>query len=73
MKKNVELEFINKVKELDKSMQDLADFCNKNEKELAATDVSNYYPFNLSFDELASETYCWLSALVNNYCAKRSK
>ena len=46
MKTNVNLEFINKVRELNKSMQDLTDFWQSNSEMLEDANVSKDYPFS---------------------------
>ena len=67
MKTNVELEFINKVLELGKKMQDLAIFWLKNEKELEELNVCESYPFSLHLEDLACDAYDWYLALVNKH------
>ena len=68
MKTNVNLEFINKVDVLQKSMRNLTSFWLKNEKELKDLNVSENYPFSESFEDLTFDTYKWLLTLINNYC-----
>ena len=68
MKTNVNLEFINKVDVLQKSMRNLAIFWLKNEKELKDLNVSENYPFSESFEDLTLDTFNWLLTLINNYC-----
>ena len=67
METNVELEFINKVLELGKKMQDLAIFWLKNEKELEELNVCESYPFSLHLRDLALDTRNWLVTLINDY------
>ena len=67
MKTNVNLEFINKVRELNKSMRDLAIFWDENENLLEDLNVSKDYPFNVSFDELTFDSHNWFLTLVNTY------
>lgn len=68
METNVNLEFINKVKEVSEKMQELAIFWENNSEMLEGAKVYKGYPFSLSFDDLALETYNWLLALINNMC-----
>jgi len=70
MKTNVNLEFINKVKELSEKMQDLASFWLENENLLEDVNGCENYPFNKSFDDLTFNVYKWLLTLINNYCEK---
>ena len=70
MKTNVDLEFINKVRELSEKMQDLANFWLENEDSLANAYESKKYPFSISFEDLTFDTYIWLLALINDYCEK---
>ena len=68
MKTNVDLEFINKVRELQKSMRDLANFWQDNSETLEDANVSKDYPFNICLEDLAFDTYNWLLTLINDYC-----
>lgn len=70
MKTNVNLEFINKVKEVSEKMRDLANFWVENQETLEDANVSKDYPFSKSFDDLTFDVYIWLLALINNYCEK---
>ena len=70
MKANVELEFINKVRELSENMQELSFFWAVNQKELEDANLRKGYPFSESFDDLALNTYNWALTLINNYCQK---
>ena len=73
MKANAELEFINKVRNLQKSMLDLALFWEKNQE--ALEDVNEYedYPFHKSFGELTVDNYNWYLKLKANYCENLQK
>ena len=66
MKTNVNLEFINKVRELCEKMRDLEDFWLENQKELEDVNVSKDYPFSKSFDELTFDVFSWRLTLVND-------
>ena len=68
MKTNVNLEFINKVRELSEKMLELKIFWGENEKELEDVNLLKSYPFSESFDVLTLNTYNWLLALINNMC-----
>jgi len=68
MKTNVDLEFINKVDVLSKSMRDLANFWHDNSETLEDLNVSKDYPFSISFEDLTFDVYVWLLTLINNYC-----
>ena len=68
MKTNVDLEFINKVRELCEKMRDLEDFWLENQKELEDVNISKDYPFSKSFDELTFDTCNWYLTLFNEYC-----
>ena len=67
MKTNVNLEFINGVRELSEKMLDLASFWLENQEALEDANVSKNYPFNKSFDDLALDTRKWFIALINDY------
>ena len=68
MKTNVDLEFINKVRELSEKMQDLTNFWIENQNLLGNVDECKSYPFSISFDDLTFDTYNWLLTLINDYC-----
>ena len=70
MKTNVDLEFINKVRELSEKMQDLTDFWLSNSELLENVNECKDYPFSESFDDLTFNVYNWLLTLINNYCEK---
>ncbi len=70
MKTNVNLEFINKVREMSDKMQDLAVFWNNNSEALEEANVSKDYPFSESFDDLAFKVFDWLLTLIEDYCEK---
>ncbi len=86
MKKNVDLEFINKVKELSEKMQDLALFWQSNLEVLkgindckfseslddltVSQEDTNFSITCESFDNLTLNIYSWLLTLINNYCEK---
>lgn len=67
MKTNVNLEFINKVRELSEKMQELTIFWQENQETLEDANVSKNYPFSKSFDELAFDSHNWFIALINDY------
>lgn len=67
MATNVNLEFINKVRELSEKMQDLTDFWLENQETLEDANVSKDYPFSKSFDELTFDVFSWRLTLVNDY------
>ena len=71
MKKNVNLEFINKVDLLQKSMRNLANFWHENEEKLKDLNVSKDYPFNICLEDLTFDTFNWLLTLINNYCEEK--
>ena len=52
MKKNVELEFINKVREVSEKMQELTNFWQSNLEVLDSLNVCKDYPFSESLDDL---------------------
>ena len=68
MKTNVNLEFINKVRELSESMRGLANFWTENENLLEDVNECKDYPFSKSFDDLTFDVYIWLLTLINDYC-----
>ncbi len=70
MKKDVDLVFINKVRELQKNMRNLANFWHNNEELLKDLNVSKDYPFSINFEELTFDVYNWLLALINDNCEK---
>ena len=70
MKKDVDLVFINKVRELQKNMRNLANFWHNNEELLKDLNVSKDYPFSINFEELTFDVYNWLLTLSNNYLQK---
>jgi hypothetical protein len=86
MEKNVDLEFINKVRELSEKMQDLAIFWMLNEKKLegindckfseslddltVSPEDTNFSITCESFDKLTLNIYSWLLTLINTYCEK---
>lgn len=86
MKKNVDLEFINKVRELSEKMQDLTLFWQSNLEELkdindckfseslddltVSPEDTNFSITCESLDDLTLNMYNWLLALINNYCEK---
>lgn len=86
MKTNVELEFINKVRELSEKMQNLAIFWMLNEKKLegindckfseslddltVSPEDTNFSITCESFDNLTLNIYSWFLVLINNYCQK---
>ena len=70
MKTNVDLEFINKVRELSEKMQDLTNFWTENEELLENVNECKGYPFSISFDDLTINVNNWLLALINDHCEK---
>lgn len=86
MEKNVDLEFINKVKELSEKMQELNLFWQSNLEVLkdindckfseslddltVSPEDTNFSPTCESFDILTLNIYSWLLTLINNYCEK---
>ncbi|NCC87989.1 MAG: hypothetical protein EOM05_09000 [Clostridia bacterium] len=70
MKTNVNLEFINEVRELSEKMQRLTNFWTNNEKELEDVNECKGYPFSESFEDLTFNVYNWLLTLINDYCEK---
>jgi hypothetical protein len=73
MKTNVELEFINKVRELSEATRNLAIFWYKNRKELESLDISKDHPFSESLQDLALEANNWYVVLSNEYYEKMLK
>ena len=73
MEKDVDLEFINKVDVLRKSMRDLANFWAKHEKELEDVNECKGYPFSESLNDLTLNVFNWRLALIANYLAKADK
>lgn len=73
MKTNVELEFINKVRELSEATRNLALFWYKNRKELESLDISKDHPFSESLQDLALEANNWYVVLSNEYYEKMLK
>jgi len=67
MKKDVELEFLGKVRELSEATRNLALFWYKNRKELEELNVCKDYPFNESLQDLALEAGNWFLTLFNEY------
>ena len=66
MKTNVNLEFIGKVQELLKSMQELANFWHEIEKALEDANISEDYPFDESLQDLTYEVFNWFLTLTND-------
>ena len=73
MKTNVELEFINKVRELSEATRNLAIFWYKNRKELEELNISKNHPFSESLQDLALEANNWYVVLSNEYYEKMLK
>ncbi len=73
MKTNVELELLNKVRELSEATRNLALFWYKNRKELGDINERKDYPFSESLQDLALEAYDWYVALSNAYYEKMQK
>ncbi len=67
MKTKVELEFINKVRELSEELRNLAIFRYENKKELEDLNVSKDYPFSESLEDLAYDAHDWFVTLLNDY------
>jgi hypothetical protein len=86
MKKNVDLEFISKVRELSEKMQDLNLFWQSNLEVLkdineckfseslddltVSPEDTNFSITCESFDNLTLNIYSWLLTLINTYCEK---